>query len=138
MPFYDCDRAMVITTGYFTNQAVQYAEKVDDTLMTWIKAFDRAARRDTDRRDKEAALRKAQATRLKQANKSIRLEQANRLKKELVETDSASIVSSLKQNTVPVLRTLAILLGLRAGKDSKSTLVKRIATRIKTQRAARD
>ena len=130
MPFYDCGKAMVIATGYFTNQAVQYAEKVGcdlvgrDTLMTWIEAFDRASRKDIDHRKREVALRNAKV-------------HADRLNRELKEIDDTAIVPSLEQNSVLVLRELASLLGLSQGKDRKSELVKRIATRIKTQRATR-
>ena len=56
VPFYDCDKSMVVTSGYFTKQAVQYAGKVGcdlvrrDMLMAWIKDFERAR---TKARDEE-------------------------------------------------------------------------------------
>ena len=134
VPFYDCDKAMVITTGYFTNQAVQYAGKIGcdlvgrDTLMTWIKEFERDDQRANDQRHRATARRNA--TRKRKA-------QAIRLKKELTETDSADLVPLFKQNTVPVLRGLATLLGMSSGKDRKPDLIKRIAAHIENRRADR-
>ena len=55
VPFYDCDKSMVITSGYFTKQAVQYASKVGcalvgrDILTTWIKDFEHARRDAADK-----------------------------------------------------------------------------------------
>lgn len=126
MPFYDCDRAMVIATAYFTNQAVQYAEKVGcdlverDALKTWVREFEGVEKRNAARRNRTRAVTRGRAK-----------TQAVRLKTKLTNVTSGDIEACLEQNTVPVLRDLAELLGLSRSRDKKPDLIKRIATHIR-------
>jgi restriction system protein len=51
VPYYDCNQAMVITSGYFTSPAITYANKVRcqlvdrDTLAVWVKESERRRRK---------------------------------------------------------------------------------------------
>ena len=62
--------------------------------------------------------------------------QAKSLKERLTKSD-VDIVHTLSQDTVPVLRELATLLGMTRGTDRKSDLIKRIAAHIESRRAGR-
>ncbi|MCH7626954.1 MAG: restriction endonuclease [Chloroflexi bacterium] len=59
LPYYDAEEAIVITSGYFTNAANRYAEKVGcrlvdrDELSIWVKQF----QEDRDRPKKAAYIR---------------------------------------------------------------------------------
>ena len=91
-----------------------------DALKTWVREFEGVEKRNAARRNRTRAVTRGRAK-----------TQAVRLKTKLTNVTSGDIEACLEQNTVPVLRDLAELLGLSRSRDKKPDLIKRIATHIR-------
>ena len=124
VPYYDCNKSMVITTGYFTKQAVQYARKVGcelverDTLNTWIKG--------------------SKPT-LRVKHESNTLTQAARKRPQMAPGDIAKIdddelFTHLQKLNYKELQGLALRLGLNPGIGGEANMINTLFAQIKAQR----